>query len=164
MPLVYAELRRLADNYLRNERPGHTLQPTALVHEAYMRLAGQEQPDYESRAHFSGVAAQVMRQILVDHARRRNASKRGGGVRPLSLDEGIDAAEERAGDLIALDDALTALAQQDPKKARLIELRYFGGLTAEEAAEVTSLSVQAVYREIRIANAWLRRFIEAPVQ
>ncbi len=162
MPLVYAELRRLADSYLRNESSGHTLQPTALVHEAYVRLAGQEQPDYESRAHFSGVAAQVMRQILVDHARRRNATKRGGGKRPLQLDDGIDAAEERAGDLIALDDALTALAQQDPKKAKLVELRYFGGLSAEEASEVMSMSVQTVYREIRIANAWLRRFMEEP--
>src|SRR6478735_5318936 len=130
MPLVYAELRRLADSYLRRERPGHTLQPTALVHEAYARLVGQDQPDFRSRAHFIGVAAQVMRQILIDHARGRNAVKRGGGQAKCTLDEAVDAAVERPLLMIAVDDALNTLAEQDAQKARLIEMRFFGGLTA----------------------------------
>ena len=161
MPLVYAELRRLADNFLRNERQGHTLQPTALVHEAYIRLAGQDQPDYTNRSHFCGVAARIMRQILVDHARRRNASKRGGGCNLLSLDDGIDASSERAWELVALDDALSELAGRDEQKARLIELRYFGGLTVEEISALSALPAQTVYRELRIANALIRRSMDA---
>jgi RNA polymerase sigma-70 factor, ECF subfamily len=160
MPLVYAELHRMADNYLRQERDGHTLQPTALVHEAYLRLIGQEQPDYQSRAHFCGVAAQVMRQILVDHARRRNAAKRGGGEPRLPLNEDLDYTQERASELVALDDALSALAVDDAQKARLVELRFFGGLTAEESAEVTGLTPQTIYRELRVAQAWLQRELD----
>src|SRR5215469_1950475 len=130
MPLVYSELQRLASGYLRNERVGHTLQPTALVHEAYARLLKQEQPDYRSRAHFLGTAAQVMRQILIDHARRRNAGKRGGGGARFQLYIDHEVPIERPAMLIAIDDALQALAQRDACKARLIEMRYFGGLTA----------------------------------
>jgi RNA polymerase sigma-70 factor (ECF subfamily) len=160
MPLVYAELRRMADGYLRQERDGHTLQPTALVHEAYLRLIGQNQPDYQSRAHFCGVAAQVMRQILVDHARRRNAAKRGGGFAKLPIEDDLDYTQERAGELVALDDALCALATEDEQKARLVELRFFGGLTAEESSEVTGLSPQTIYRELRVAQAWLQRELD----
>jgi RNA polymerase sigma-70 factor (ECF subfamily) len=160
MPLVYSELRRMADGYLRQERDGHTLQPTALVHEAYLRLIGQQQPSYQSRAHFCGVAAQVMRQILVDHARRRNAAKRGGGEAKLPLNEDLDYTEERASELVALDDALSALAVEDEQKARLVELRFFGGLTAEESSEVTGLPPQTVYRELRVAQAWLQRELD----
>jgi RNA polymerase sigma-70 factor, ECF subfamily len=160
LPLVYAELRRMADGYLRQERDGHTLQPTALVHEAYLRLIGQHQPNYQSRAHFCGVAAQVMRQILVDHARRRNAAKRGGGEAKLPLNEDLDYTEERGSELVALDDALFALAAEDPQKARLVELRFFGGLTAEESSEVTGLPAQTIYRELRVAQAWLQRELD----
>ncbi len=161
MPLVYAELRRMADGYLRRERESHTLQPTALVHEAYLRLIGQHQPDYQSRAHFCGVAAQLMRQILVDHARRRNSAKRGGGAPLLPIQDDLDYAESKSGDLVALDDALSALAREDEQKARLVELRYFGGLTAEESSEVTGLPASAIYRELRVAQAWLQREMAA---
>lgn len=160
MPMVYAELHRMADSYLRQERDGHTLQPTALVHEAYLRLVGQQQPDYQSRAHFCGVAAQVMRQILVDHARRRNAAKRGGGEPKLPLNEDLDYTQERASEMVALDDALSALALHDAQKARLVELRYFGGLTAEESSEITGLAAQMIYRELRVAQAWLQRELD----
>jgi RNA polymerase sigma-70 factor (ECF subfamily) len=160
LPLVYAELRRMADGYLRQERDGHTLQPTALVHEAYLRLIGQQQPNYQSRAHFCGVAAQVMRQILVDHARRRNAAKRGGGEAKLPLNEDLDYTAERGSELVALDDALFALAAEDRQKARLVELRFFGGLTAEESSEVTGLPPQTIYRELRVAQAWLQRELD----
>ena len=162
MPLVYAELRRLADSYLRRERPDHTLQPTALVHEAYIRLIGQEQPDYRSRAHFLGVAAHLMRQILVDHARSRSASKRGGGQPARSLDESIDAALERPLALIAVDDALAALERTDPQKAQLVEMRFFGGLTAEESADVLRMPVEKVRSELRVAQAWLQRELDRP--
>jgi len=162
MPLVYAELRRLADSHLRRERSSHTLQPTALVHEAYIRLLGQDQPDYRSRAHFLGIAAHVMRQILVDHARSRGAGKRGGGQPGCSLDESIDAAVERPVALVAVDDALDALEQTDPQKARLIEMRFFGGLTAEESADVLQLPVDKVRAELRIAQAWLQRELDRP--
>jgi RNA polymerase sigma factor (TIGR02999 family) len=160
MPLVYAELRRLADSHLRRERPDHTLQPTALVHEAYIRLVGQEQPDYRSRAHFLGVAAHVMRQILVDHARSRSAGKRGGGQPPRSLDESIDAVVERPLAMIAVDDAMEALERTDARKAKLIEMRFFGGLTAEESADVVQLSVEKVRAELRVAQAWLQRELD----
>lgn len=160
MPVVYSELHRMADNYLRQERNGHTLQPTALVNEAYLRLIGQHQPDYQSRAHFCGVAAQVMRQILVDHARRRNAAKRGGGEAKVSINEDLDYGHERASELVALDDALSALALEDPEKARLVELRFFGGLTAEEASEVTGVPPQTIYRQLRVAQAWLQRELD----
>ena len=157
VPLVYDELRQIAHGLLRRERSGHTMQATALVHEAYARMLGQEQPDYRARAHFLGIAAQVMRRILIDYARIRNASKRGGGNQNFPIDEARDAGVERSALMIALDDALTALEQQDPHKARLIEMRYFGGMTAAESAEVLSLDVTQVRRELRVAHAWLQR-------
>jgi RNA polymerase sigma-70 factor (ECF subfamily) len=157
MPLVYAELRQVADAYLRNERPGITLQPTALVHEAYIRLIKQDQPDFRSRAHFLGIASHIMRQILIDHARLRNAGKRGGGMPKYSLDEAWNAAAERPSILLALDDALCQLERKDPRKTKLIEMRFFGGLTAEESAEVLELPVEKVRGELRVAQAWLQR-------
>jgi RNA polymerase sigma-70 factor, ECF subfamily len=160
IPLVYSELQRLASLYIRNERPGHTLQPTALVHEAYARLIKQEQPDYRSRAHFLGTAAQIMRQILIDHARMRNAGKRGGGAARFQLHIDHEVPVERPAMLIAIDDALQTLAQRDSVKARLIEMRYFGGLTAEESAEATGMTVLEVRRELRIGQAWLRRELD----
>jgi RNA polymerase sigma factor (TIGR02999 family) len=155
MPLIYAELRRLARNHLRRERVGHTLAPTALVHEAYMRMIGQSYCDYRSRAHFLGIAARVMRQILIDHARTRNAGKRGGGEPVDLFDENQHAAMDRAPSLIAVDDALETLERRDPRKAKLIEMRFFGGLTAEESAEVLDLPVEKVRAELRVAQAWL---------
>jgi len=161
MPLVYAELRRLAEGYLRNERTGHTLQPTALVHEAYLRLVDQNHSDYQSRGHFLAVAAHVMRQILIDHARARNAGKRGSGQPGCQLDEAIDAAIERPPLMIAIDDALAALEQIDARKAKLIEMRFFGGLTAEESAGVLELPVEKVRGELRLAQAWLQRQLDS---
>jgi RNA polymerase sigma factor (TIGR02999 family) len=160
LPVVYSELQRLAGGYLRNERPGHTLQPTALVHEAYARLVKQEQPDYRSRAHFMGVAAQVMRQVLIDHARTRNAAKRGSGGVKFSIDEASEIPVDRPSMLIAIDDALRELARQDALKAQLIEMRFFGGLTAEESAEATGLPVGDVRRHLRVAQAWLQRELD----
>jgi RNA polymerase sigma-70 factor, ECF subfamily len=160
MPLVYAELRRLAGHYLRQERDGHTLQPTALVHEAYFRLVGENQPEYQNRSHFLGVAAHAMRQILIDHARTRNAAKRGGGQAVFSIDECMDAPLERPSALIQVDDALKALEQHDFRKAQLVEMRFFGGMTAEESAEVLNLPVQKVRAELRIAQAWLKRELD----
>src|SRR6478736_6143855 len=136
MPLVYQELRRLADHYMSHERASHTLQPTALVNEAYLRLIDQTRVNWQNRAHFFGVAAQIMRRLLVDHARKHNAEKRGQDFQKLSLDENIDRAVERSAELIALDDALKALAEFDEQKARMVELRYFGGLSIEETADV----------------------------
>ena len=162
VPLVYDQLREIAHGQLRRERDGHTLQPTALVHEAYARLLGQEQPAYHDRAHFLGVAAQVMRRILIDHARARNAAKRGGGDEKLPFDDARDPGGQRSSTLIALDDSLTALEGQDPRKARLVEMRYFGGLTAGESAEVLGLDVAQVRRELRVAHAWLRREMDRP--
>ena len=160
MPLLYTELRRLADGYLRNERTSHTLQPTALVHEAYIRLVGQDHKSYQSRGHFLAVAAHVMRQILIDHARSRCADKRGGGRAGYSLDESIDTAIERSPTLIAVDDALQALEARDPRKAKLVEMRFFGGLTAEESAGVFDLPVEKVRAELRVAQAWLQRELD----
>ncbi len=157
MPLVYSELRKLAGAKLRRERRVHTLQPTALVHEAYARMVGQDQPDYRSRAHFLGVAAQVMRQILIDHARARNAVKRGGGIGNLPLKEALDASLDRPFILLAIDDALRTMERKDPRKARLIEMRFFGGLTNEEAGEILELPIEEVRKEMRVAQAWLRR-------
>jgi RNA polymerase sigma factor (TIGR02999 family) len=155
-PIVYAELRHLADACLRRERPGHTLQRTALVHEAYLRLVGQNQPNYQDRAHFLGIAARIMRQILVDHARKHKAGKRDGGVR-LSLDEAMDVPAARDRLMIDLDDALEELERRDESKAKLIEMRFFGGLTAEETSTVTGLPVPDVRRELRLAQAWIER-------
>lgn len=160
IPLVYSELQSLAYLYLRNERPGHTLQPTALVHEAYARLLKQEHPDYRSRAHFLGTAAHLMRQILIDHARRRNAGKRGGGEAGYQLYVDREVAVERPAMLIAVNDALDSLAGWDPLKARLIEMRYFGGLTAEESAQASGLTVAEVRRELRVGQAWLKRTLD----
>jgi RNA polymerase sigma factor (TIGR02999 family) len=157
MPLVYDELRRIAGRYLRKERHDHTLQTTALVHEAYIRLIDQQQANWQNRAQFFGVAAQMMRRILVDHARGHTADKRGGGVAKLSLDEAIEIAEQREVDLIALDDALTTLAQLDEQQCRVVELRFFGGLTVAEVAEVLKLSPATIKREWSMAKAWLHR-------
>jgi RNA polymerase sigma factor (TIGR02999 family) len=161
LPAVYAELRRLASNQLRNERPGHTLQPTALVHEAYARLVRQGQPDYSGRGHFLGVAAQVMRQILIDHARARHAAKRGGAAADWStITQAGEIPVDRPAVLVAVDDALKALAAQDETKARLVEMRFFGGMTAEESAEATGMPVSEVRRHLRVAQAWLQRELE----
>jgi RNA polymerase sigma-70 factor (ECF subfamily) len=160
MPFVYAELRKLAGHYLRQEKPGHTLQPTALVHEAYFRLVDQDLPNCNGRAHFLGVAAHVMRQILIDHARSRGAAKRGAGQPVFSLDEFMDAPIERPAAMIQVNDAIQALEAHDPRKARLIEMRFFGGMTAEESAAVLTLPVQKVRGELRIAQAWLRRELD----
>jgi RNA polymerase sigma factor (TIGR02999 family) len=157
MPLVYDELRRLADHYLRQERPDHTLQPTALVHEAYLRLVDQSRVEWQGRAHFIGVAAQLMRRILVDHARRHHASKRGGFQQRLSLDEAVDYSQPRDLDLVALDDALNALEQFDERQSRIVELRFFGGLTIEETAEALGVSPATVKVDWNMAKAWLLR-------
>ncbi len=155
MPLVHAELRRLADDYLRRERGDHTFDPTDLVHEVYLRLVGRDYPRWQNRAHFYAVAAQLMRRILVDHARSLRSAKRGSGMPRIPIDENLDAAVERATDVIALDDALQALAKIDLRKARIIELRYYGGLTVEETAEVLEVSLTTVNKNIRVAKAWL---------
>jgi len=159
MPVVYGELRRLAQHYLRRERPDHTLRATALVHEAYLRLVDQRAVTWQNRAHFFGVAAQLMRRILVDHARRHHAAKRGGTALKVSLNDVVLAAEERAEDLVALDDALNRLAAMDPRQGRVVELRLFGGLTVEETAEVLRISPATVKREWTTAKAWLSREI-----
>jgi RNA polymerase sigma factor (TIGR02999 family) len=155
MPLVYDELHRIASRYLRRERQGHTLQATALINEAYLRIVDQNRVNWQSRAHFFGVAAQMMRRILVDHARSHLYAKRGGGAQKLALDEAIATPQERDLDLVALDDALTTLAEIDPQQGRIIELRYFGGLTIEETAEALSISPATVKRDWTMAKAWL---------
>ncbi|HEU4389319.1 MAG TPA: sigma-70 family RNA polymerase sigma factor [Blastocatellia bacterium] len=154
LPLVYDEVRRLANSYLRREQAGHTLQPTALVHEAYLRLIDQNVP-WQNRAHFMGVAAQMMRRVLIDHARSRLASKRGGGAVKVALDDAIDLSDERAGELLALDEALTELAEFDPDRARVVELRYFAGLSIEETAKVLGVGTATVIRQWRMTRAWL---------
>jgi RNA polymerase sigma-70 factor, ECF subfamily len=154
-PLVYAELRRLAESYMRRENPGDTLQPTALVHEAYLRLVDQSPPNWENRSHFYGVAARLMRQILVDHARYRHAGKRAG--RKVPLEEVVGLHQERSADLVALDAALNALEAIDPRKCRAIELRYFGGLSMEETAQALNVSPITVRRDLQAAEAWLYR-------
>jgi RNA polymerase sigma factor (TIGR02999 family) len=160
LPVIYDELRKLAANYLRRERPDHTLQPTALVHEAYIRLVDQTRVNWQNRAHFFGVAAQLMRRLLVDHARRHNAEKRGQNFQKISLDENIDKAGERSTMLLALDDALQALAQFDEQKARVVELRYFGGLSIEETADVMGVTPTTIKRHWRFAKAWLHGAME----
>ena len=157
MPLVYHELRRMADYYLRNERPGHTLQPSALVNEAYLRLVDHEGIDWQNRAHFFGVAAQAMRRILVDHARSRNYQKRGGAAQRVSLDEAATLSADRAGELIALDEALSELEKIDPRKSRIVEIRYFGGFSIEETAALLDVSTATVSRDWETAKAWLLR-------
>jgi RNA polymerase sigma factor (TIGR02999 family) len=157
IPVVYDELRRLARRHLWRERPDHTLQSAALVNEAYLRLVRQEPPHWQNRAHFFAVAAQMMRHILVDHARNRLAAKRGAGVPRLTLSPALAPAEEREIDLVLLDDALTRLAELDPQQARLIELRFFAGLSIEETAVVMDVSPATVKREWATARVWLRR-------
>lgn len=160
MPLVYDELHRLASRYLSRERPWHTLQSTALVHEAYLRLIDQREVHWQNRSHFFGVAAQMIRRILVDHARSHQAAKRGAGAVKLSLDEVVAAAGERQDiDLVALDDALNRLAQIDPQQSRIVELRFFSGLSIEETAEVLHISPATVKRDWVMAKAWLFREI-----
>lgn len=158
--VVYQELRRMADRYLRQENPGHTLQPTALVHEAWLRLIDQTQVNWQNRAQFFGVAAQMMRRILVDHAKTKHREKRGGDVVRLSLEDTMDLSDERAADLLALDDALQALSAIDPRKCRVVELRYFGGLSVEETAEVLQVSPQTILRDWKLAKAWLYQEIK----
>jgi RNA polymerase sigma factor (TIGR02999 family) len=156
-PLVYDELRRLAGRYLRHERPDHTLQSTDLVHEAYLRLVDQQSVRWQSRAHFFGIAAQMIRRILVDHARKRHAAKRGAAPVKLALDEAVAAAGPRDVDLVALDEALEGLARLDAQQSRVVELRFFAGLTIEETAEVLRVSPATVKRDWTTAKAWLYR-------
>ena len=157
IPLVYNELRRLAANCLKDERDGHTLQPTALVHEAYLRLAGQNRAEWQNRAQFMGVAAQLMRRILVDYARQRIAAKRGGGETPLDIDVlEIAAGVEQSAEMLAVDEALERLTAMDPQQAQVVEMRYFGGMTVEETAEALDIAPRTVKREWAIAKAWLR--------
>jgi len=159
-PLVYRDLRRIAARLLRDERSGHTLQPTALVNEAYLKLAGQAKVQWQNRTHFFAVAARAMRQILVDHARGHLRAKRGGGESVLPLDEGMLFAPERSADLLALDEALHRLAAIDPRKTKVVELRFFAGLDNEEIAEVLQISPNTVMRDWNMAKAWLRREME----
>ena len=161
VPLVYSEMRRLAESYLRDERSAATLQPTALVHEAYLRLVAQSLPDWQSRSHFFGVAAHLMRQVLVDHARKTKSQKRGGGASKAQLEEAVSFSPERSPDVIALDDALQALDAIDPRKCKIIELRFFGGFSIEETAQAMDISVATVGREQRMAEAWLHRELSA---
>lgn len=159
VPVVYGELRRMAAHYMRWERQDHTLQPTALVHEAYLRLVGQRE-DWRNRAHFFGVAAQLMRRILVDHARGHQAEKRGGAWPKVSLDEAFVYSQEKSGELLAIDEALARLEQWDPRQSRIVELRFFVGLTVEETAEVLGVSPKTVKRDWSVARAWLRGEME----
>jgi RNA polymerase sigma-70 factor (ECF subfamily) len=159
VPLVYRELRRLAGYYMRRQRADHTLQTSALINEAYLRLIDHKNMRWENRAHFYAVAAQAMRRILVDHARSRGYQKRGGGALKVSFDEAVIGAEERAAELIALDDALQDLAGLDPRKCQIVELRYFGGLSVDETAAVVGVSAVTVMREWRSAKGWLLRAI-----
>jgi RNA polymerase sigma-70 factor, ECF subfamily len=156
-PIVYKELRQLAAAYLRKEQDGYTLQPTALVHEAYLRLVDQKNPNFQNRSHFFGVAARLMRQILVDHARRRHAVKRAATT--VSLDSVVSFAKERSGDLLALDDSLNVLEKIDPRKCKAVELRYFVGLSIEEIAQALAVSEVTVRRDLRMAEAWLQHEI-----
>lgn len=159
-PLIYDELRRMAAFHLRGERPGHTFSPTDLISEVYLRLAGGTQLEFNDRVHFFAIASRNMRQILVDHARKRCADKRGAGERPLELDE-TRISTDRPWELVALDDALVELAKFDERKARVIELHYFGGLTQEEISTVCEIHVNTVSRDIRFSEAWLRRQLRA---
>ena len=160
IPLVHAELQRLARKYLRGERPNHTLKPGDLVSEAYLRLSENEYREVSDRWHFFSVAARTMRQLLVDHARKRNAGKRGGGARPVTFDDAL-VGGSRPDELVALDEALSALAAVHERKARIIELHYFGGLTQPEIAEALEIHVNTVARDLRFAEAWIQRHLEA---
>jgi RNA polymerase sigma factor (TIGR02999 family) len=162
IPLVYDELRRLARGYMRREKEGHTLQTSALIHEAYLRLVDQKNVQWNNRAHFFGVAAQLMRQILVDHARSRSRAKRGGNAQKVSLAE-LSAISVELAEVIALDDALNELAELDSRKSQIVEMKFFGGLTNEEVAEVLKITSRTVEREWRKAKAWLQRAISKVV-
>ena len=157
MPLVYEELRRLAHKCMRRERPAHTLQTSALLNEAYVRLVDQKNIQWQDRAHFFGIAARLMRQVLVDYARTRNYAKRGGDNRRVSLDEAMIVSRERAAEVVALDEALKTLAEIDPRQSQIVELRFFGGLSIDETAEVLAVSPGTVMRDWTLAKAWLRR-------
>ena len=159
MPLVYQELHRLAHHYMNRERPGHTLQTSALVNEAFVRLIDQKDVQWQNRAHFFGIAAQMMRRILVDHARSRASAKRGGGAPHVSLAEVAIVSDERAAEVVALDNALLNLAAVDERKSQIVELRFFGGLSIEETAEVLAVSPGTVMRDWTLAKAWLRRAV-----
>jgi RNA polymerase sigma-70 factor (ECF subfamily) len=164
MPLVYDEFRELAADYLRHETRAHTLQPTALVHEAYLRLIDQTRVNWQGRTHFFAVGAQAMRRILVDHARARGRNKRGGGWHRIALDEHLAVSPHRDADVLAVDEAIDKLAQLDPRQARIVELRFFGGLTVEEVAEVLGVSKRTVENEWKIVRAWLRRELDRESQ
>ena len=155
MPLIYRELHKLAKRHMTQQEAGHTLQTTAVIHEAYLKLGGSSDKDWENRAHFFGVAAKAMRHVLVDHARTRRAAKRGGEVRIEQLDEGADVGVARSAELIALDDALTSLAGEYPRQAEVVELRYFGGLSVEDTAATLKISAETVARDWRFAKAFL---------
>ena len=154
-PLIYHELRQLADSYLRRESRAQTMQPTALVHEAYLRLVDQHSPDWENRSHFFGIAARIMRQILVDHARSQQSPKRGGALERVSLEDCLNSTTEYSADLISLNDALNELERFDPRKAKIIDLHFFGGLTVQETAAALGISKATVERELRAGEAWL---------
>lgn len=157
IPLVHAELRHIARRYMMGERKGHSLQTTALVNEAYLRLVDSQKVNWQCRAHFFAVSAQLMHRVLVDHARARDYQKRGGGAYKVTLDEAMVGPEERGHDLVALDDALQELAKIDPRKSRVVELRFFGGMSVEETAAILHVSQDTVLRDWRLAKAWLRR-------
>ena len=161
IPIVYDELRRLAGSYMRNERSDHTLQATALVHEAYLKLIEQRSVDWQSRAHFLGIAAQVMRRILLDHARGHLREKRGGGERALPIEEALVFAPEQSLDLVKLDQALERLTKLDPRQGKIVELRFFGGLTVEQTAELLRISPKTVKRDWSVAKAWLHGELRA---
>lgn len=161
IPMVYDELRRLAGGYMRRERGDHTLQPTALVHEAYLKLVAQRSVDWKSRAHFFGIAAQVMRRILVDYARGHLREKRGGGQRAVPMDETLVFAPEQSLELVKLDEALERLAKLDPRQGKIVELRFFGGLTVEQTAELLGISPKTVKRDWSMAKAWLHGELKA---
>jgi RNA polymerase sigma-70 factor, ECF subfamily len=161
IPIVYDELRRLAGSYMRHERSDHTLQATALVHEAYLKLIEQRSVDWQSRAHFFGIAAQVMRRILLDHARGHLREKRGGGERTIPIEEGLVFAPEQSLDLVKLDQALEQLTELDPRQGKIVELRFFGGLTVEQTAELLGISPKTVKRDWSVAKAWLHGELRA---
>ncbi len=157
MPLIYDELRKMARRYMRRQTPGHTLQTTALIHEAYLRMVKQKEKHFENRAHFFGVAAQAMRHILVDYARARQTARRGGGATPISLEEAAIVTQERAAELVAFDDALRELEKLSKRQSLVVELRYFGGLTVDETATVLGVSADTVMRDWSMAKTWLHR-------
>jgi len=161
IPLIYEELRKMAKRYMRQQNPGHTLQTTALIHEAYLRMVKQTEKQFENRAHFFGVAAQAMRHILVDYARARQTARRGGAARPISLEEAALVTAERGAELVAFDEALKELEKLSKRQSRVVELRYFGGLSVDETATVLSVSPETVMRDWSMAKTWLYRALSA---